>query len=61
MSPRAHDVVMLERQAVGHWIIRCSCFQSIAGVDPIDVHRKHQDHVVAEFLAEESGVERASA
>jgi hypothetical protein len=61
VNRRGHDVVFLEREAVGQWIIRCSCFATIAGVDPIDVHRRHQGHVVAEYLAEETGVEHEPA
>jgi len=58
---KTHDVVFLERHAVGQWVIRCSCFSTIHGVDPIDVHREHQEHIVAEYLAEELGVEHESA
>jgi hypothetical protein len=60
VSRRGHEVVILDRQAVGQWTIRCSCFATIAGVDPIDAHRNHQDHIVAEHLAEETGVERSA-
>ncbi len=58
---RGHEVVILERVAVGHWAIHCSCFATIRADDPIEAHRRHQDHLAAEFQAEVSGVERASS
>jgi hypothetical protein len=57
----AHDVIFLEREAVGRWVIGCSCLASIAGVDPIDAYHNHTDHVLAAYWAEETGVEPASA
>lgn len=50
----------LRRLARDSWEIPCRCGRKIAGADPIAAHRAHQDHVVAEFLAEQTGVERAA-
>jgi hypothetical protein len=58
---RSHEVLSLERRARGHWFIRCECLERIFEADPILAHRAHQDHVVAEYQAEELGVERQSA
>ncbi len=58
---RGHQVASLDRLESGHWVIWCECLRSIHGTDPIEAHRLHQDHVVEEFLAEQSGVERVAS
>ncbi len=58
---RGHGVCILERESVGRWVIRCECLAPVRGADPLAAHRRHQDHIVAEHLAELSGVEHVGA
>jgi hypothetical protein len=53
----SHDVARLARIGPDRWTLWCGCLRPIHGADPLDCHRRHQEHVVAEELAGEAGVE----
>ncbi|MGA2835491.1 MAG: hypothetical protein ABSF84_02730 [Acidimicrobiales bacterium] len=56
-----HEVRRLDRRGPGDWAILCTCHATVEGPGPIEVHRAHQEHVAAEYLAEEYGVERVAS
>ena len=57
----AHELVTLQRLGPNRWRGWCECLHPVVEADPIAVHRAHQDHVVAEHLAELEGFERVPA
>jgi hypothetical protein len=52
-----HGALTVRREGPGRWVLWCECLEPIRASDPIGCHREHQDHVVAQELAERSGVE----
>ncbi len=48
-----HGALTVKEGPFGDWFLTCECLTVLVGCDALEVHRVHQDHVVAQALATE--------
>jgi hypothetical protein len=52
-----HGALTVNREGPGQFVLWCECLEPVRGRNVLELHRAHQEHIVAEELAERRGLD----